>query len=167
VTADNWDYRARSFVKARGNVGFVIRSPDAPDHGRPTPPQWAAWMAYCEDRGIPTAFAKRHGLMAVPCEWPEEFDIHVEPSERQWDFPVKRKPDPNMRCRIAALINRLANDLNMQAQIANRRDRPAQQAHSLPNSRAEAERIVAEGFPHLQAPVIVGDALRRSLGQPR
>jgi hypothetical protein len=107
ITAANYANLAVSFIQARGGQGFVIVGPDGSSSARKdhpqTPAQWRAWIEYLEWKKVPTAFAKSHGLMTVPCEWPEDFDQTAFASDRAYRFPAApvRVPmtDAGMRLR--------------------------------------------------------------------
>lgn len=97
ITADNYEGLAGQFIKTHGGEGFVIRSQTPKDNKRPTPAQWRAWIEYFSDRRIPTVFARQHGVVTVPTEWPEDFDFTAPLSDRLWTPLAPLPPDPISR----------------------------------------------------------------------
>jgi hypothetical protein len=93
VTAENYTELAMNFIKSHGGEGFVIRSQTPKDSKQPTPAQWRAWMEYFSDRRIKTTFARQHGVVTVPTEWPEDFDFTAPLSDRLWT-PLAPLPEP-------------------------------------------------------------------------
>lgn len=93
VTAQNWLERCTLFIRAHGGEGFVIRSAAGgkgakETHLPATPQQWQAWLAYWRSRAIPHAFAVKHGLATVPCQWPHDFDpSYRESFDDEWSAP--------------------------------------------------------------------------------
>lgn len=87
ITKENYLERAKAFAVARG-AGYVIRAIEgekgsAATGERATEPQWLAWMAYFDMKGIEAVFTQAYGVMTVPCEWPEDFDLVAETSDRR------------------------------------------------------------------------------------
>lgn len=92
ITAENYTERACSFLATRGTEGFPIRAIDG-SHGSTsvaqpaTEPQWLAWMAYFDKKGVKCAFLRKRGWGMVPCEWPEDFDHDCRASDRLARLP--------------------------------------------------------------------------------
>jgi len=150
VTADNWVRHFQAAIRANGG-SFVIRNASPKDHGQTTPAEWYAWMAYFYQHGIPTRFMEAHSVVTVPCQWPEDFDATCEPSDKFARFPAKPEIDKHMRVRVAALFRRLAGSMHVE---------PDKWLPKPPQTKQQAQDIVAAGFPHLQGPVTAGPALR-------
>ena len=96
ITAENWSQRAKACIAGRGPeaLGFVVRGIEGQKGSQlskfpATEPQWLAWLAYLDAKGIPTKAMRFHGLATVPTEWPEEFDLECEPSNRTARIPAK------------------------------------------------------------------------------
>src|SRR5215475_11200066 len=84
VTAANYKERAIEFLRAKEGVetegprkgmaiadGFVIRGYLGEQGAQATrldatPAQWTAWMAYFDAKGVPSKFARKHGVTTVP-----------------------------------------------------------------------------------------------------
>lgn len=113
-------------------------------------------MCYFGDRGIPTACARSLGLATVPTQWPEEFDLTAEPSDRYWRFPRRQDDDPYMKARVSAMFDKLTRSADPGP------DRGARRAK--PQTRRDAEQDVASGFAHLQSPIAPSPRLRAALG---
>ncbi len=114
IAAANYADRAKAFVSVRGG-GFVIRAVEgakgeAKTRDPATDAQWFAWMAYLdvkfeaakpEDRPAwrnRKAMWANHGLVTVPCEWPEDFDVQARSSSRDVRLarraPVREDQNP-------------------------------------------------------------------------
>ena len=151
VDASNFARMAQASIRAQGGQGFVIRNEAPKDGGAPTPAEWHAWMVYFEDHGVPTRFMRVHGVATVPKQWPEDFDLTRETSDRWWKFPSERAHDPYMRQRVAALFKELARSVDPGLDPRSRRQRP--------QTRPEAIQAVADGFPHLRGPLTLSKRL--------
>jgi hypothetical protein len=119
ITAENYLERAKGFVGAHGNAGFVIRALDGPDghfatKQLATEAQWIAWMRYFESKGISHAYLRRRGMGTVPAEWPESFDLEAPTSDRMDRLP-RRAPfkDPEMCRRLAVLFRGVAMEMDL------------------------------------------------------
>lgn len=88
VTAENWTDRAKAFIASKGSdaLGFVIANGNHAQHTA-TEPQWIAWTRWLDHIGVKTRFAESHGIMTVPCEWPEDFALDCPPSNRAARLP--------------------------------------------------------------------------------
>jgi len=78
VTADNYPAKAKAFILAHGNQGFVVANrPTATTHvSAVTLRQWGAWLSYFRSigkKGYPELM-ERQGYFTVPAEWPHLFD---------------------------------------------------------------------------------------------
>ena len=69
--AHNFQQRAAAYVATHGGRWHVIRSDRAGDKGHATPAAWLAWMEWFFRHSIPMRFARQHGIVTVPSEWPE------------------------------------------------------------------------------------------------
>lgn len=111
ISAANYSARFQAFAAGRG--WFMIRNPDggASRHWAETadtPAQWRAWMAWLARRAIPSVFARSHGVVAVPSEWPEQFDPECPASDRTWFAPAPRRIiSPVERERVNARFRKL------------------------------------------------------------
>jgi len=110
ITAANYAEQAAAFARFKG-AGFVIRALDG-THGAlmtgepATEPQWIAWMGYFLAKKIPHRAALKRGLMTVPCEWPNGFDVDWGPNDPTAFLP-RRPFVPHGRERVAALFREL------------------------------------------------------------
>ncbi len=156
VDSSNFVRMAQAAIRAQGGQGFVIRNEAPKNGGASTPAEWHAWMVYFEDHGIPTRFMRVHGVATVPKQWPEDFDLTRETSERGWRFPPPPAYDPTMKTRVAALFRDLARSIDPRPDPRGRRRQP--------QTPQEAAGALAAGFPHLRGPVTLSPAARASLG---
>ena len=156
VDSSNFVRMAQAASRAQGGQGFVIRNEAPKDGGAPTPAEWHAWMVYFEDHGVPTRFMRVHGVATVPKQWPEDFDLTRETSDRGWRFPPRPAYDPTMKTRVAALFHDLARSIDPGPDP--RRPRRGRETPQ------EAVGALANGFPHLRGPVTLSPAARASLG---
>ena len=75
-----------AYVQRNGSQ-FVIRNENSRDDGEKTPAQWKAWVNWFSAHKIGTAAKELHGIVTVSTEWPEQFDITAEMSNRSYRFP--------------------------------------------------------------------------------
>ena len=118
ISAANYLKRFNAFAVDRG--WFVIRSPErglSKDWAemQDTPAQWNAWMRWFARRSIPTIFARKHGVAAVPTEWPESFDSACPASDRIWRPPYKSSSTFVDRERVRALFAELQGKIGFPA----------------------------------------------------
>lgn len=75
ITADNYVELAKEFIRLNDGVGVVICNAEgaARTGNLETPEQWRAWLAFFDQIGFATVFARKHGLMTVPTPWPWQF----------------------------------------------------------------------------------------------
>lgn len=156
ITAANYTSRAMDFMRAKGGFGFVVRWKHR--EGEQTPAQWKAWLDYFEQIRLPTAWLRKQTIFAVPCEWPEDFDLNASLSDKGWAPPLARDEfDPvhqaAMRQRVGKLFRELARSISSALDP---------HARKRPPSRAEALAALSEGFPAMKAPLPVSEALRAS-----
>ncbi len=156
VDSSNFVRMDQAAIRAQGGQGFVIRNEAPKNGGASTPAEWHAWMIYFEDHGIPTRFMRTHGVATVPKQWPEDFDLTRETSERGWRFPPPPAYDPTMKTRVAALFRDLARSIDPGPDPRGRRRQP--------QTPQEAADVLAAGFPDLRGPVTLSPAARASLG---
>ena len=156
VDSSNFVRMAQAAIRAQGGQGFVIRNEAPKDGGASTPAEWHAWLIYFEDHGVPTKFMRVHGVATVPKQWPEDFDLTRETSDRGWRFPPPPAYDPTMKTRVAALFRDLARSVDPGPDPRGRRRQP--------QTPPEAADALAAGFPHLRGPVTLSPAARASLG---
>lgn len=76
VTAETYAVKAKAFILANDNVGFVIAIQDTAKADAITARQWGAWLSYFKRLGIKgyPALMERLGYFTVPAEWPHLFD---------------------------------------------------------------------------------------------
>ena len=92
VTAANYVEKATAWMKYNGGEGVVIRVGHGPNGWRHTgtrntDAQWHAWLGYWGRLGLPIVFVAKHGLATAPAEWPEDFDLSADVSDRHWSPP--------------------------------------------------------------------------------
>lgn len=132
----------------------MIRSQEPKDGKRPTPAQWRAWMEYFADRRIKTTFARQHGIVTVPAEWPEDFDFTAPLSDRLWT-PLAPLPAD----RAASVEERRENVKRFNA-LSERTFKPLPNDH---RRRAPADHLASPRGPiDFAAPLSVSDELRAS-----
>jgi hypothetical protein len=102
VTKENYVDRAMSVVRTRG-AGFVIAKPNNARHMPVTEPQWVAWMAYLDERGLSHVALDVHKVGTVPCEWPWDFDGEYPIGSQYGRFPAE-PIIPNSRERVMKLF---------------------------------------------------------------
>ena len=117
IDAANYAERAKAYAAARGS-GFVIRAIEGTNgecnsRQQATEPQWAAWVAYFDLKGIPRKFSVSHGLATVPCEWPEDFDLEWTTSNRGARLPRRVVPFDPDRVATANSIRRATEHMAM------------------------------------------------------
>jgi len=86
LTDANYVAAMVAYVQRNGSQ-FVIRNENSRDDGEKTPAQWHAWMNWFIGHGIGTAAKEYHGTATMPTEWPEQFDVMAEASDRSYRFP--------------------------------------------------------------------------------
>lgn len=85
----SWSELAASHVRGAGGFGYVIRHIEGPKGSlatreRHTLPQWLAWMAYLDSKGVPHAFLDSLGVATMPGEWPWLFDVTELENRAHW-----------------------------------------------------------------------------------
>ena len=170
ITAENYSQRAVAFMRGCGGNGFVIRSIEGAKGSlatgeKPTDAQWLAWMDYYRMKGIPYRFAQSHGLVTVPCEWPELFDYDAPVSEKTARLqlppaPISGQKRAEVQQKITALSRRLAAKAPAKSKTFNVADMsPAMAAEHLDKLREKASESISPLSPAALrsiAPELVG-----------
>ena len=158
ITRDNWADRAKAVIASKGQdaTGFVCSNGSKSQYPA-TDAQWLAWLSWFEDRGIPTAAKRVHGIFTVPTEWPEDFDVQCALSDKTARLPYRSVPVDPDRAETAAWVTGRVN-----AAVASSEMPRQQRRKNWEITREEADAMLREAASKPIPPM--SDALRASLG---